>query len=222
MSRIGRVVVPRIPHHITQRGNDRQVVFLDPDGPPMYLQLLRKQSEQFGLTVVAYCLMGNHVHLVAVPAAEQSLAKAVGRAHFHYTQWFNERYGRSGHLWQARFYSCPMDDAHACRAMVYVERNPVRAGAVQQPWEYDWSSARAHLGASDHSGLLDLDGWRQQWDAAAWRTMLAVSDEEAQWADLREHTGTGRPLGSKEFLSRVEALAGRPLHRLPPGRPKNR
>ncbi len=220
MPRLARVVVPNIPHHITQRGNNRQDVFLDPNDRSAYLRFLRKQSRRFDLTILAYCLMTNHVHLVAIPAQEDSLARAIGRAHFTYSQRFNYRYGRTGHLWQNRFYSCPLDEARTLSAVLYVEQNPVRAGLVTQPWEYEWSSAAAHVGEPDTTSLLDLAWWRQHSEAEQWRAMLAAGQPPQEASDLRTHTARGRPLGSEQFVSRLEALLGRRLRALAVGRPK--
>jgi putative transposase len=105
---------------------------------------LREQSLRYGLVVHAYCLMTNHVHLVATPRSEDSLAKAVGRTHWLYTQAINRLHGRSGHLWQNRFHSCPLAHGHYWAAMRYVERNPVRARLCRFAWEYPYSSAAAH------------------------------------------------------------------------------
>src|SRR5690606_5977550 len=107
------------------------------------------QCEKHGARILGYCLMTNHVHLIATPAREDSLNLAIGRTHFIYTQYINRLHGRSGHLWQGRFLSCPMDDAHAVRGMCYVERNPVRAKMTRVPWTYRWSSAAAHTGGAD-------------------------------------------------------------------------
>ena len=127
MLRVARIVVPGCPHHVTQRGNNRQDVFFVEDDWRTYLRILREQSKRFGLSVDGYCLMTNHVHLVAVPTSENSLAKAVGRTHWLYTQYVNRLHRRSGHLWQNRFFSCALDESHCWQALAYVERNPVRA-----------------------------------------------------------------------------------------------
>lgn len=129
-----------------QRGNGRQDVFSVPDDYRAYLALLGEQKERFGLEVRGYCLMGNHVHLVAVPPSETSLAKATGRTHFGYTHYVGRLHGRSGHLWQNRFYSCALDEDHTEAALGYVERNPLRARIVQKAWRYEWSSAAVHVG----------------------------------------------------------------------------
>ena len=116
MPRVARIVVPGMPHHITQRGNNRQDVFFIDADRSLYLTLLKEQSRRFGLSIIAYCLMSNHVHLVAAPRRADSLAKAVGRTHWLYAQAINRMHGRSGHLWQNRFHSCALDGEHVLHA----------------------------------------------------------------------------------------------------------
>jgi putative transposase len=153
MARIARVVIPGAAHHVTQRGNNAQDVFFVDDDREVYLELLKQQSDKYGLEVVGYCLMTNHVHVLAKPLKEDSLANAIGRTHFVYTRYINRLHGRRGHLWQNRFYSCALDEGHFWLALRYVERNPVRAKIVRQAWEYPWSSAAVHTGGSDSTGL---------------------------------------------------------------------
>jgi putative transposase len=146
MPRFERVVIPGCSHHITQRGNNRQAAFFVDDDYHVYLGLLAEQAQKHGLLIDGYCLMPNHIHLVATPAKAESLAQAVGRTHFLYTQYVNRFHGRSGHLWQNRFYSCPLDEKHFYQAMAYVERNPVKARLCRVAWRYPWSSAAWHCG----------------------------------------------------------------------------
>jgi putative transposase len=220
MPRRARIVVPGEAHHITQRGNNRQDVFFVAGDRKVYLGLLREQSERFGLEVIAYCLMSNHVHLVAIPSSETSLAKAIGRTHFRYTQYINRLHGRSGHLWQNRFYSCALDDDHMAAALRYVERNPVREKMVRVPWRYEWSSASAHVGGRDRTGLLDLDAWQERWDPAQWKQFLQAPEDEAILTGLRGSTARGWPLGSDSFLSKLERVLGTRVRPLPIGRPR--
>ena len=222
MPRVARIVIPGVPHHITQRGNNRQDVFFVDDDRRVYLELLRAQSERFGLKVLGYCLMTNHVHLVATPTGEESLSKAVGRTHFLYAQYVNRLHRRSGHLWQNRFYSCALDEVHLWRALCYVERNPVRARRVRLAWNYRWSSGPAHTGQIDTSGLLDLGEWGQTWSPAKWRRQLADPEDAKALARMRLSTHRGRPLGSDSFLSKLEHRLGRRLRPLPIGRPRKK
>ncbi|MGB7161246.1 MAG: transposase, partial [Tepidisphaeraceae bacterium] len=154
MPRVARVVVPGVPHHVTQRGNNRQDVFFVDDDRLAYLRILAQQCRKHGVAILGYCLMGNHVHLVVIPATADALAKAIGRTHWLYAQYVNRSHGRSGHLWQNRFYSCALDDEHTVFAMRYVEWNPVRARICRAARRYRWSSAAAHCLGRDGQGLL--------------------------------------------------------------------
>jgi putative transposase len=209
-----------MPHHITQRGNNRQDVFFVDDDRRRYLELLKEQSELYGLRVLGYCLMTNHTHIVAVPETEDSLAGAIGRTHFAYTQYVNRLHDRSGHLWQNRFYSCALDDVHLWRALRYVERNPVRARLVRVPWRYPWSSAAAHVSQRDDTGLLDLAEWRKEWKPEKWRKTLREPEDDELIDRLRRNTMTGRPLATDKTIARLERRLGRRLRPLPVGRPK--
>ena len=223
MPRVARIVIPDCPHHVTQRGNNRQDVFFVDDDRVTYLELLKEECEKHGVTVDGYCLMTNHIHLIATPQLEESLAKGLGRTHFRYTQYVNRLHGRSGHLWQNRFYSCALDDDHYWTAMAYVEQNPVRARLVRRAWAYRWSSAAAHCGRGrNRSGLLDLDSWNEWMGGSDWRETLANMLGDKPLSALRLNTHRGRPLGSDAFLSKIEALVGRRLRPLPVGRPGKR
>lgn len=220
MARIARVVVPEVPHHITQRGNNRQDVFFTDDDRRLYLRLLAEKSEKFGLRILAYCLLTNHIHLVAIPTRPDSLAKAVGRTHFDYTQAINRRRERSGHLWQNRFFSCALDRESVVAAIRYVERNPRRAKLVREPWRFPWSSAEAHVTGQDASGMLDMDEFRRLVGDGDWRDWLRLNEHAAEVDGLRTHTRCGRPLGSGDFVLAIESAQGRRLTAQPPGRPR--
>ena len=146
MPRRARVVFEGVVHHITQRGNYRQNVFEDDSDKRKYVEFIREYSEKYGMKIYAYCLMSNHVHFIAAPVKEDSLAMTFKYVNMRYSSYFNKNNRRSGHLWQGRFYSCPLQFEHALEALRYVERNPVRAKMVELPWEYEWSSAREHVG----------------------------------------------------------------------------
>jgi putative transposase len=218
--RSARIVIPDIPHHITQRGNNRQAVFLTDRDHLDYLAILKKQCKRYDLTVHGYCLMTNHVHLVATPGRENSLARALGRAHHLYSQRFNRHHGRSGHLWQSRFYSCPLDDEHLIHALVYVDRNPVRARLVPNPSDWPWSSARAHIGKDDPPGLLDLNAWRAFSKGIDWDKLILDEQDSTVVDRLRRHTHCGRPLGSERFVELIEKALGYPVRLEKRGRPK--
>ena len=159
MARAARIVIPGEPHHITQRGNNKQNVFFTNQDRTAYLRFLKEESQRNGVHIVGFCLMSNHIHIIGIPEKTESLQKAIGRTHFRYTQFFNRLHNQSGHLWQNRYFSCAMDEPHFMYALRYLEQNPVRAGLEKQEWDYPWSSAKAHIGGTDMSGLLDL-AWR--------------------------------------------------------------
>ncbi|MCA9291708.1 MAG: transposase [Phycisphaerales bacterium] len=194
MPRSARVVVPGVAHHIVQRGNNRREVFVAADDPHAYLQMLAVSVARYPIRVVAFCLMTNHVHLVVIPDDPAALGRAIGRTHLAFSRYFNVKYGRSGHVWQNRYFSCPLDADHHVAAVRYVERNPVRAGLCREAWDYRWSSAAAHCGeAHDHADLLDLDAWHARWTADAWRSVLRTPGTPADDDRLRLATTRGRP-----------------------------
>ncbi|MEX2299898.1 MAG: transposase [Bryobacterales bacterium] len=213
-------VAAGVPHHITQRGNNRQEVFLVDEDRRFYLDHLRDQARHHGVRLPGYCLMSNPVHLVAVPERPDGLARALGQLHGRYAWRFNRRYRRSGHLWQNRFYSCPLAKTHLWRALLYVDLNPVRAGLGNDPAAYPWSSAAAHSQGGDPSGLLDSWEWSELDPGAEWAEFLAARTLGlAEAMALREATYSGRPLGEEAFVSRLETELGRSLQAKPRGRP---
>jgi putative transposase len=220
MPRVARIVVPDLPHHLTQRGNNRQDVFFVDDDRRQYLKLLADQCRRHGAKILGYCLMTNHVHLILIPSRPDSLAKAVGRTHWLYAQYVNRLHKRSGHLWQNRFYSNAMDDAHCLLALRYVERNPIRARVCRLAYKYPWSSAAAHCGQSEASALLDSESWKSLSRGLDWPAQLADDIDPAEFRTLRQSSHTGRPLASDAFLAKLEKALGRRLRPSPVGRPK--
>jgi putative transposase len=215
---MARVVAVGIPHHITQRGNNRQTVFFSDEDRGLYLRLLGESSRRHGLRLLSYCLMSNHVHLVVVPERPDSLWRGCGRMHNDYSRWVQIRRQMQGHLWQNRYYSCPLDDGHLVEAVRYVELNPVRAGLVERAWDWRWSSAEAHAGGEDRSGLLDVESWNSRYTAGRWRAVLREGvAEEALDERIRAATRVGRPLGSDQFIERLEGELGRSLRPGPRG-----
>ena len=224
MPRTARVVAVGAPHHVTQRGNNRQQVFFSNAQRRYYLALLGDEADRHRLRILGYCLMPIHIHAVVVPERQDSMAKGFGRAHNAYARYLNKLRSRSGHLWQNRFYSTPLQTAHLIRALRYVDRNPVRAGLVERATEYDWSSARAHVEGRDPAALVDPTLWREIVPLEDWGDVLAEppgADEE--WRQrLRTATYAGKPLGAREFVKRLETENGRSLELRGPGRPRKK
>jgi len=208
MSRVARIVVPGFPYHVTQRGNRREPVFFCDADRLTFLRLLRLYAPRYDLDVLAYCLMPNHVHLVVVPQKSDALAGTFRPVHSLYAQHVNETQGLTGLLWQGRFFSCALDAIHLCRAVRYVERNPVRARLVEHAVAYLWSSARAHCGMRAQSFLSDISPFMNIGDWAAW---LDEDQDAREIEALRKHTRTGRPLGDNDFLTALETRLGQPV-----------
>ncbi len=213
MPRLARVVVPDLPHHVTQRGNRRQRTFFGDHDYGLYKTILAEQAEATGVRVAGWCLMPNHVHLILIPRESTALALCLREVHRRYTRHVNEREGWRGYLWQGRFASCVMDEPHFLSALRYLEHNPVRAGLVEAATDWRWSSARAHVhGQSD--GLTDraaLAGLVDDWVA-----FLELADRPERLEALRLGVRTGRPLGDPAFVAGLETRLGRPVR---PGRP---
>jgi len=214
------VVVAGCPHHVTQRGNNRQDVFFGDNDRRYYLRLLAEQAAEQNLAVEAYCLMTNHVHLIVTPPMAGALSQTLRRVNQFYTQYINRMHARSGHLWQDRFFSCSLDEEHYWTAMIYVERNPVRAKLAARAWQWAWSSGTAHCGGKDPTGMLDLASWSKRLAGQDWRESLARPQDETDAERLRLCTSRGRPFGSDKFVARLEHALGLRLHPLPEGRPR--
>jgi putative transposase len=213
MARIARVIAPGCPHHITQRGNRRQQTFFCDEDYLAYIDLMAQWCGKYGVEIWAWCLMPNHVHLIAVPPTEDALARAIGEAHRRYTRRINFREGWRGHLWQERFASFPLSEQHLLAVARYLEMNPVAAGLADQPGDYRWSSARAHLEGKDDAlvKVAPLLAW-----VADWRNFLTLSSEE-ELDVLHLHERTGRPLGDEGFIAALEQRLGRVLLPQKPG-----
>ena len=146
MPRLARTVCARVPHHVTQRGNRREEVFFTDEDRLAYLAWLKDYAEKYEVEILTYCLMTNHIHLIAVPAGGDGLEKMLKPLHMRYAQRINRVRHWKGHVWQGRFFSSALDGDYLWAAVRYVERNPVRARMVQKAENYRWSSAAAHGG----------------------------------------------------------------------------
>jgi len=218
MARIARAVAVGIPHHITQRGNYRQVIFVRDDDYRQYLEWLQYYSDRYLLKIWAYCLMNNHVHFVAVPGAEGSMARTFNTLHMRYAQYANARQGEKGHLWQGRYYSCALDEKHVYAAVRYVENNPVSARVVKKAENYNWSSAKSHV-KKMRDQILAMDCYLVK-EIKDWAAYLEEKDDAGTTQAVRENTKTGRPCGDEKFVGKIEQAVGRRLVALPRGRPK--
>lgn len=214
MPRMARVVVPGYPHHVTQRGIHKQQTFFCDEDFQLYLSLLKQGISRVDISILAYCLMPNHVHVIVVPGKEDSLGKLFGWAHGRYAQKINKKMQWFGHLWQARFYSTMMDDAHTLAAMRYVELNPVRAGLCKRPEDWEWSSVHTHLDGTENR-LVDCRVVQKI--LPDWSTYVRASQSEDFNESIRRQTRSGRPMGDDDFLDMVEMAIGRPVRKKHPG-----
>src|SRR5262245_7552312 len=194
MARLARVVVEGHPHHVIQRGNRRQRVFFSNADKDAYLSILKEQSERFGVKFWGYCLMDNHVHLIAVPEKREGLARAIGETHRRYTRMINFRKGWRGYLWQGRFSSFVMDHFYLYHAVRYVERNPVRAGMVHRAEEYAYSSAKAHISGKKDIILSDFYLAREIGD---WSKDFREADDAEGLRVFRGRRARGRRVGAE-------------------------
>ena len=198
MVRFARVVVPDIAHHVTQRGNARRFILESDVERSVYLDLLQQGAQRHGVELMGYCLMSNHVHLLAVPHKKDALARSLKDAHGRFACYWNAAFHSSGHVWQGRYYSCPSTRNIYGEALRYIELNPVRANLVPRAPDWQWSSAAVHCGAApvlaDH-----------------WSAYLQTIEGECSLAAIRDSTYSGRPLGSAEFTRALENEVLRPL-----------
>jgi putative transposase len=206
MGRTGRVVIGGIPHHIIQRGNRRQRIFFSASDYEAYIQVIRERCDRHSTEIWAYCLMPNHVHLIAVPHRPEELGRAIGEAHRYYAVRVNMKRNWVGHLWRQRFSSYPMDEDHLLTAARYIEMNPVVARLASRPEGWRWSSAMAHLSARDDN-LVAVEPLLKR--VPDWRGFLA--HESGNTGVHEEHEGTGLPLGDSAFVEHCEQLMGRIL-----------
>lgn len=214
MPRIARVIIPGLPHHVTQRGNRRELIFFENGDQDVYCDLLSEHANKCHVEVWAYCLMPNHVHLIMVPEDKAGLARAIGTAHRRYTHFINARGRWTGHLFQSRFASVAMDETHLRAAVRYVSLNPVRARLVARAEDWEWSSVRAHLKGED-DGLVNVKPVLER--VSSFAEFLATGNDES-FAALRTSEGTGRPLGNADFIAGLERVLGRRLAKREPGR----
>jgi len=223
MPRIARVLAVGFPHHVTQRGNYAQETFSNDDDRMAYVSWIIKYAGQCDLSILAYCLMSNHVHFIVVPGSETSMAQTFSRAHARYSLYLNRKKNVAGHLWQGRFYSCVLGQNHLLAAARYVELNPVRAGLVGKPWEWRWSSAAAHLGFA----RPDIPGMEKLFEYSSitpcsWKDFLVSAPDISIEEGIRCNTSTGRPFADAGFIRKLEAAQGRRLIALNEGRPPHK
>ncbi len=217
MPRQARIVIPNTPHHVVQRGNYQQNVFDCENQYKQYCGWMNEYALEHDLKILAYCLMNNHVHFITVPKEELDLAKVFKTVHMKYAHYTNKQRKVKGHLWQGRFYSCVLDEAHLYRAIRYVENNPVRAKITQDAWKYKWSSASDHAGDRD-KGPIKLTSYKTV-KLTEWRSYLRENDPDII-DEIRLKTNRGLVVGTDKFVKALEKRLNRSLECLHQGRPR--
>jgi putative transposase len=219
MPRIARIIAPQYPHHITQRGNNRTDVFFDDEDKAVYLSFLNDYCNKWIVEIWVYCLMTNHLHILAVPATEGALSRCIGRTNLLYTQHVNRKYKRSGRLWQNRFFSTIVDtESYLWAVARYIEQNPVKSGMVTRPEDYPWSSCRLNIRGQD-DGLITGKQWLDEKDREAYKIFLMQQDPVMD-KKIGMNTSTGRPLGGESFIAGLETLLCRKIFPGKAGRPR--
>jgi len=220
MPRLARSVFANIPHHITQRGNKREDVFFTDEDRLFYLELLKLYCKKHEVSILVYCLMTNHVHLVLTPHSKEGLQQVLKPLHMRYSQYINKINGWNGHLWQGRFFSSPLDDAYTWSTIRYVERNPVQVGMVVKAEEYRWSSAAAHCGLKESSLLATLPSSMSGVSQDNWSEWLALPEKQSIEKIIERNVEKGLPCGGSAFIDQLELVAKKSLRFKPQGRPK--
>jgi putative transposase len=226
MARLQRVVLPGYPLHMMVRGHNSQDIFTTDEEKKSYLESLKDAAREYGLAIHAYALMPNHVHVLATPKTILSASKVMQSIGRRYAQLFNQAHGSSGTVWEGRFKSCLIDpEAYFLLVQKYIEQNPVRAGLVQKPEEWAWSSYRHHAGSetipwiSDHPSYWAIANTPFERQMAWQKTVLeplGSNDIEK----VSKHLSYGWPLGSDVFLKQLASKTSRPLQPRLAGRPK--
>jgi REP-associated tyrosine transposase len=228
MARAPRISIPVFPHHIIQRGNNRQTIFFADDDYHYFLDCLQLAKMKYACRIYAYVLMTNHVHLLVEPAHGENLSRLMQSVGRRYVRYINIKYRRSGTLWEGRFKSAVVSrDEHLMQCSRYIEMNPVRAGLVSQPAEYRWSSYRFRaLGIADQ--LLDPDPWYRALaeevveQQRIYREWVASRIPNEEWYRIRNATQKGRVIGGDAFRKEVEEILGRHLQGKLRGRPRKK
>jgi len=228
MPRRPRLVLPEIPLHLIQRGNNRQICFVTDDDCRFYLECLGEYAETTGCRIHAYVLMSNHVHLLVTPESAGAVGALMKRLGQRYVQYFNRTWKRSGTLWEGRFRSClAQDEAYVLACYRYIELNPVRAGMVEHPDQYRWSSYDANAQGADsrllipHADYLAL-GSSPETRRRAYRELFRCQLDSGLVDEIRGATNGNYVLGNDRFRKQVEVALQQRTTRGRPGRPRKK
>jgi len=226
MPRRPRIVLPGVHYHLIQRGNNRQACFYADDDYSFYLEWLRTYVRDAGCAVHAYVLMTNHVHLLLTPSTAGGAGALMKRLGQRYVQYVNRTYRRCGTLWEGRFRSClTREESYVLDCYRYIELNPVRAGIVEHPGEYRWSSYRANAQGEESEVLAPHESYRalgtdEQVRQTAYRELFRYQLDPGLVDEIRKATNGNYALGSSRFQEEVAKALGRRVVRGRSGRPK--
>jgi len=222
MPRIGRVVAPNMPHHVVQRGHNRNVVFVDDGDYSYYLDTLENWSRQLQVKVYAWCLMTNHVHLLLDPGDDiKSIGLLMKRLAGRQTRFVNKQENRTGSLWDGRYKMSIVDsDEYFLQCCRYIELNPVKAKMVIQPRDYRWSSYRENAGLSS-SVIVDRHGFSNLCDVSfeSYREYVAENTPSSEAEFISQRLESNRLTGGSRFVKEIERRTGIKLEYKRPGRP---
>ncbi len=197
-----RTILAGLPHHVIQRGLHGRKTFLSNEDYGVYLEIMSDCTRRHGVEIWAYCLMPDHVHLIAIPNKKKSLSNCLRAAHGRYTKYINQRTNNSGQFWQGRYSSHLLDEQYLIACARYIEINPVKRDYVDQPEEWKWSSAIPHIMNSDDS-LVHAKPLLERVNRD-WKNFLGETRPEHEADLFYLHEKNGRPLGSEAFLDMVE------------------
>ena len=228
MPRVGRIVLQNYPHHVVQRGHNKQVVFAEEADYRYYLKTLEEFKDLYGVKVYGFCLMTNHTHLLLEPGDEiAGLGRLMKRLAGRQTRFVNRQESRTGTLWEGRYKSSPIQtDTYLLACLRYVESNPVRARMVKSPESYRWSSYRQHAGMEGEFSWLDIDpcylglGTADSDRSARYREFVRSAIPAGEWELIREALQRGQLTGNSRFANEVEAIVGRRIMNRKQGRPR--
>lgn len=201
MSRKPRLIVPKTPLHITQRGNRKEDLFLDDEDKEKYIRSFLYYRKKYNVKLYAWCLMDNHVHFVVEPQTKKGLARLFCALNTKYVRYFNKKYKKSGRLFGDRFFSACLDETYFYEAIRYVELNPYSAKLESAPGEYYWSSAPERLKTRKEIFLNALPDYFQieNW----WNYLTEKLDLTGVWDVIERITVSGNPIGNNSFLKRL-------------------
>jgi putative transposase len=223
VTRQARFIIPHYPHHIVQRGNKRQSVFLERADYLFYLNELHFYAEKYQVEIICYCIMTNHLHLILTPHNNESLHLLMKTVHTRYALRINKRMNWTGHLWQNRYFSSVIDDCSLEIVARYVEMNPVRANIVENACDYEWSSAPVHCGFRENRFLSENSKWHNQLlQVNDWEEWLRSGESSENIKSIRCSIEQNRPYASNNFIKKLEFDSGRMLQVKGRGRPQKR